>query len=332
MKAIAISYEPGGANAVAATVAVLRSLGVEVAAYAKGFAIRQFQRLSVDCQPVGNEPPTFLASLTGDILLLGTSEYCDPLEREAVLWAQQRQIPSIAIMDYWANYRLRFQSRTEPELEPIFPDLFTAIDERCAEGMVADGLPPDRIHILGQPYFAWLIDRQKNKKSPVETVQNIMFASQPGANEIEILKILLEVLASYTTFNQLLVRFHPIQESCCQSIELLERSGLPFAIDDSTDVLTTLQQQDKVLGITSIVLIEAALMGVPAGSLTIGVEDTLMTNRLSLTMPLTSPEQLQAFLFENKNQSCSHDFIEQQRGADERVAKFCYNLIQEKYV
>ncbi len=326
MKIIAIAHDPGGANAVAASVAALRAAGTQVEAYAKGPAIPQFQRLAVACTPIYEEHQTLFVNLRGDILLTGTSQY-DEFERDAIFWARQEHIFSIAVIDYWANYRQRFQPINKPSAEPIFPDIITAIDEVCAAGMLVDGIPEKRIRIVGQPYFAWLIARQKSRKSILKPIENILFASQPNANEIEILNVLIKVLIDYKPLKKLLIRFHPRQGKCRASLDLLAQSGLPFAIDQSADPLATLYQQDIMLGITSIILIEAALMGILAGSLVIGVDDTLITNQRGITIPLKSSEKLREFLHLPQYGEIEEQFVEQQRDADLRVAQLCEAII-----
>ncbi|WP_180277359.1 hypothetical protein [Nostoc sp. 'Peltigera malacea cyanobiont' DB3992] len=225
------------------------------------------------------------------------------------------------------NYRQRFQPLNNSNAEPIFPDIITALDEVCAAGMLTDGIPEKRIRVVGQPYFAWLISRQKNRKSIFKPLENILFASQPNANEIEILRILIKVLTDYKPLKKLLIRFHPRQGKCGVSLDLLAQSGLPFAIDESTDTLATLHQQDIMLGITSIILIEAALMGIPAGSLVIGVDDTLVTNQRGITIPLNSSEKLRKFLYFPQYGEIEEQFVEQQRDADFRVAQLCKAII-----
>ena len=326
MKVITLAHDPGGANAVAASVARLRGLGAIVEAYAKGPAIRQFQRLGVSCIPVTQEHNSLFAKLTGDVLLTGTSK-SDRIEKDGILWARKNQIPSIAVIDYWANYRQRFLEIDDLEAEPIFPDIITAIDEICAEEMVADGLPKDLIRLVGQPYFAWLLGKRQSIKVSSNSSKYILFASQPNANEVEILRILIEVLLNHKPLKKLLIRFHPRQGKCSASLDLLARSGLPFAIDESTDPLATICQQDVVLGITSIILLEAALMGIPAGSLLMGVNDTLMTNRLRITIPIISSEKLRVFLSKANPPEIDKKFVEQQRHADLSVARLCYSLV-----
>ncbi|MEM9544010.1 MAG: hypothetical protein AAGA60_31565 [Cyanobacteria bacterium P01_E01_bin.42] len=323
MKAIALAHDPGGANAVAATVAALRSSGAIVEAYAKGPAIRQFQRLQVTCTPIENPHLTLWSQLEGDILIAGTSQY-DCFEVEGIARAKEKNIPSLAIMDYWGNYRQRFERS-----ETVWPDWIAAIDETCAAGIVAEGFRRDRIHITGQPYFAWLLaHRPTQLRRQPNPPRRILFASQPNANEISILKTVIEVLQDYPPLEQLLIRFHPRQGKCRESLELLARSGLPHAVDESLDVLSTLQKQDIVLGITSIILVEAALMGVSTGSLAIGVQNTLRSNDYGITTLLKSAEELRAFLDNNDSVRIGKQFLVQQENADNRIYCFCYDIVR----
>jgi hypothetical protein len=325
MKVIACAHDPGGANAVAAVIAALRAKGTEVEGYAKGPAVRQFLQLGIECVPVSGDHRVIFAGLSGDLLLTGTSQY-DDFERAALRWARGKGVPSITVIDYWSNYLQRFQSDDSSGAGPVFPNIITAIDNICAEEMITDGLPEDRILITGQPYFSWLIANREPKKSITTPAQHILFASQPGLNEIEILRILINVLTDYKPLMNLLVRFHPRQGMYQPSLDLLNKSGLPFVVDESPDLLETLRRQDIVLGITSAILIEAAMMGIAAGSVIIGVEDTLKTNNMGVTIPLTSPEQISAFLYEGAKGERGEGFIEEQRGANLRIACLCHDV------
>lgn len=335
MKVVAVAHDPGGANAVAATVAVLREQGATVTAFARGPAVQQFRRLGVDCTEVGaaGHPRPWELLPGADLLLAGTSQQ-DRFEVEAIRWARKLAMPSVAVMDYWANYRLRFRVGAGDGEELVLPDRITALDPVCAQEMVADGLPANRIRITGQPYFGWLVRQQRLRERPSGPPRRVFFASQPEANEVAVLRALLEVLRGYEPLERLTVRFHPRQTERRPSLDLLEQSGLPYAVDESLDVLTTLQQQDLALGISSVILIEAALMGLPAGSLVMGVRDTLMTNRWGLTVPLQTAVELSRFI---RVSGCVQEpaavlaqrqrFLEQQRGADLRVAQLCWRLV-----
>lgn len=322
MRVIAVAHDPGGANAVAATVLALRERGVQVEALAKGPAVRQFQRMGVACVPVPADHGAALERLEGDLLLMGTSAE-DRFELDALMGAQQRQIPAVAVMDYWANYRKRFCRPEDAGRPPRLPEVITALDEGAARAMQAEGLPRERIRVMGQPYFGWLLERAKRGQRPRTPVRHVLFASQPDANEVEILRQLIPSLRALPALEQLLVRFHPRQVNREASLALLEPSGLPFAIDEQEDVLQTLQQQDRVLGITSVILIEAAMMGVPAASLVIGVEDTLETNAWGLTRRIDRIEQLPDFLA-GAGGGVDLTQVEAHRASHAGLAEFCH--------
>src|SRR5204863_9659747 len=101
----AVAHDPGGANAVAATVAALRARGDTVEAFAKGPAVRQFAQLAVACTPVlAEEGALAAAPLPADLLLAGTSAD-DRFELDAVAAASARRIPTLAVLDYWSSPR-----------------------------------------------------------------------------------------------------------------------------------------------------------------------------------------------------------------------------------
>lgn len=329
MRVIAVAHDPGGASAVAAVVAALRRAGAGVDAYAKGPADRQFHQLGVACSKVPADHGPLVNASQGDLLLMGTSRY-DGFEREVLRWAQVRRIPSVALIDYWANYRMRFGSPAGAEAKPVLPAALVAIDESCARGMIAEGLPADRIRVLGQPYFAWLLKQRTVQAKRPMPPRKILFASQPEANEIEILETLLAALADHTPLDLLTVRFHPRQVDIASSLELLEASRLPYTVDTCDNSIESLCRQDMVFGITSTLLIESALLGVPTGSLVIGTPDTLLTNQRQLTTPLTTLDALRAFLISERPAATNAAFEAWHRDADLRISDLCFELATGK--
>lgn len=298
MTMVAVAHDPGGANAVAVTVAALRDMGVAVEAFAKGPAVAQFQRLGVACTPVPADHLPVLSRIDGDLLVMGTSAE-DRFELDAMRAAHARRMPVVGIMDYWSNYRQRFTRSTEEADGPLFPDILTALDAESASAMEAAGIPRERIRVTGQPYFGWLMERGSAPARPRNPVRRVLFASQPDANEVALLGALIPQLRKLPDLEQVLIRFHPRQTQRSESLDLLARSGLPFAVDESRDLFKTLAEQDRVLGITSVILIEAALMGVPAASLVMGIPDTLESNRWGLTRAVTHADQLRDFFAEH---------------------------------
>jgi hypothetical protein len=320
VRIVAAAHDPGGANAVAATVAALRDAGEDVVAYAKGPALRQFEALGVGCEEVAGDHARAIADLDGDVLVTGTSAL-DSFERELLATAAGRGMPSLALIDYWANYRARFTAN--PLGAAVMPDLIAAIDDPCAAEMADDGLPADRIRVVGQPYFGWLLDHRP--PAPASDEHEVLFLSQPGQNEVEALRWVLEACRALERPPLLTIRFHPRQSERAPSLALLDEAGLRFAVDDSLAPLARGRQPHVVLGITTMMLAEAAIVGLPAGSVLAGVPDTLATNRYGLTTPLRSPAEVAAFLSAPPHPR-GEAFLDRQRGAHRRAATLCQRL------
>jgi hypothetical protein len=323
MRVLAAAHDPGGANAVAATVAALRGVGHTVEAWAKGPAVRSFAALGVAARAVGVDHRALLPGPPADLLLVGTSA-ADGFERDLITWAGARGLPSVAVIDYWANYRARFEPRTAALGPEPWPDVITAIDARCAAEMAADGLPRDRIRIVGQPYFGWLLEHGPARPTAAD---GITFLSQPDLNELAALGWVIAALRACPRPPPLNIRFHPRQHERQRqpSLRALADAGLRYVVDESPAPLAAVIGQRAVLGMTTMLLAEAALMGVPAGSVLAGVADTLATNRDGLTTALRSPEEVAAFLTAPSPPAPSV-LAERQRGAHRRAAALCEQL------
>lgn len=325
-KVLVVAHDPGGANAVAVTAANLRESEFVVDAYAIGPAQRQYERLGVeylaleDVRILKGDLPSY------DLLLVGTSAE-DRSEIILLEMARQFSVPSLAVLDYWANYKARFMLDLQDVDSVVLPDVITALDQHCAVEMVEEGLPKERIVISGQPYFGWLCRHDVRSGSVLESAKRVLFASQPHPAASEVLETLINVLAENRNFQELLVRFHPRQTDIADSVALLEASGLCYHIDSSPDVLTTLKSCDRVIGLSSVILIESALMGVPACSfLPRPWENTLKTNGYGLTIPVTTGEELNAFLTGAPEKWKREEFCRMQQDSEKKIVDLCRTL------
>jgi hypothetical protein len=333
MRVIAAAHDPGGANAVAVTVASLRSQGDSVLAWGKGPALRQFAALGVACTPLP-EGPGANAVLSdslraANLLLTGTSAQ-DGFEQELTLNARERGIPSLALIDYDANHALRFRKRRAPGA-PVYPDVVTALDQTCAQALAEAGVPAAAIRVTGQPYYAWLAwlaTRPRPPRSLGQSGRRVLFASQPDADEPRALEIVLAAFAEHRDRDRLTIRFHPRQptEEQDRCLARFTQHGLPPRVDQEPSSLVSVAAHDLVLGITSTILVEAALLGIPTGSVLVAVTDTLATNRSGLTAALHSVDDVRRFLAGGRSEASEEAFVASQRGALESVTALCRQL------
>jgi hypothetical protein len=332
MKVIAAAHDPGGANAVAVTVASLRSQGDSVLALGKGPALRQFATLGVACTPWSEEPAATTAlteSLqTANLLLTGTSAQ-NGFEQELILQARDRGIPSLALIDYDANHALRFCRRQTPG-PPVYPDVVTALDEACAQALTEAGVPAAAVRVTGQPYYAWLATRPRPPRTIGQASRRVLFASQPDADEPHTWEVVLAAFAEHAKRDRLTIRFHPRQvtEERERCLARFAHRGLPSRVDEEPSSLVSVAAHDLVLGISSTILVEAALLGVPTGSVLLAAADTLATNRSGLTVSLRSLDDVRRFLANGGREASDEAFVASQHGALDRVTTLCHQLAQ----
>lgn len=324
MRIAAVAHDPGGANAVIAVVLALRRAGVTVDLHTKGPATRRARELGAEAQPVGADHRTIAAALDADLLVAGTSA-TDTFEVDATGAFAARGLPTVAVLDYPANFAARFR-RGEPAA-PTWPDVITALDAGSAAAMAADGIPARLIRVTGQPYLAALLRRRVGRRCAAGSGRRILFASQPGTEEVQALEWVASEVRALGPDALLTVRFHPRQTDRAPSLRCLEQAGVAATIDDETPTLRVLEDHDVVLGVTSTILVEAALLGRRAASVLVpGVPDALACLRQVLGPPLRSPAALDEFLRAPAMRPLNTPFLAAQWDADLRVAALCLTL------
>jgi hypothetical protein len=320
----AVAHDPGGANAVGAVVAALRLGGVSVHLCAKGPAVRRLAELGVEAEAISEPHAPAVAALRGELLLAGTSA-ADSFELDAAGAFAARGLPTVAVLDYPANYAARF--RRGPRDAAFWPRVVTALDDRAAAEMVADGVPLDRVRVIGQPYLAWLLRRGRPRRRRSSFRRRILFASQPGAGELQALAWVAAGVRALGPRAALTVRFHPRQQNRGPSLRCLADLGLDAEIDDRTPTLAAIEDHEVILGVTSTILLEAALLGRAAASVLVpDVADGLAWSRPALGPALTTPEEVARFLAAPTPATLDAPFVDAHRDADLRAAALCRSL------
>lgn len=225
-----------------------------------------------------------------DALLLGTS-WGPSIEKELLRIGQERGVPTLSVVDHWCNYRERF---TESNGGVRFPNRISLMDEIALEQAVAEGLPREILKIGGQPHLQSLAARAQDPELLAQARQLrgtwmdgapaelILFASEPfsddfrpgtshdrGYTEIDVLEGLAQALQFVEKQGgrplKLVVKLHPKEDRdrfrpgplACARGFLLAQAEPPLAC---------LLAADAVVGMTTMLLVEAALLGRPAVS------------------------------------------------------------------
>lgn len=301
---LAVAGDPGGAAALAPVVSALtNSSQYEVAPCAYAQASSLWQSLGLAPGPVDALPERLA---TADFLLTATSVNGKNVEQQAIALARDQGITSLTLLDFWSNYRLRF---TDAKGQWVLPDRIAIMDELARTEMVAEGFPPERLVVTGQPAFdrlasarsAFTLQRRQALRSEMgvgETGYLILFISQPfadiygsptaartmlGFDEYAVLEHCVQALSQLARQHRssltLAIRPHPRESA--DKFQTIREGGFRAAIWNTPDQLEAALSADLIVGMNSVLLHEATLMGCPVVSVQPGLKiaDPLPCNR-----------------------------------------------------
>lgn len=295
-----MAREAGSAAALAPVARALVDGGTAVSIVAPAEGAGPFERhalplLAFPDSPTSDDVSALLRRENASVLVTGTSVFPD---RDDVFWAAARAlgVPSFGIVDHWCNYAARFSHR---QAFDCLPDFVGVIDEAAGEALEAAGCPKPVI-ITGHPYFDELVrvgtaglrvtGRRDLGIAPDRRV--VVFASEPDSRhfgtslhngpyddftEDEVGLAVRRACASAAPDTLLIVKLHPLERSDAHR-RLAELDAPPetrvLRSYPSADLISA---ADVVVGITSMFLLESALMGVPTISYRPGGRDTHFT-------------------------------------------------------
>jgi len=263
-KILFFAHDPGGANAIAPLIEPLSKKN-EVFIFAKGPALLKL--------PKAQElKKNTLETIMPDFLITGTSAND---KTEKLLWqeAKKLNIKSMAILDHWVNYGIRFSKYGLNEFEKFdkkcefLPTYICVMDEFAKQEMSKDGVPEEIIYTLGNPHFETIIKQSKNIKDVRNNFANedeflITFASEPyiedygKGNEKLVLEHLLEATNGKNV--KIIAKLHPKEDFS----KYAGFQNLPnVVLDKASSPIEVIMASDLVISMTSMFLIEAMILG-----------------------------------------------------------------------
>ena len=253
------AHDPGGAQSI---VPLLPEFSNSLV-FAKGPALSII--------PYAQElPENVLDTVMPDFLITGTS--ADDFT-ERLLWntATAMHIPSMAILDSWINYGVRFSKYGTESLHlfsgkcDYLPKYVCVPDEIAKKEMIKDGVPESVILTFGNPHFEYIAARKRSSVALCASVSDgkktILFASQPfndiyrNGSELIVLNDLIEVSKSYSDVD-IRIRKHP-KESPDKFVSYLSNR---VTIDLGDDIINSIAKAEIIVSVNSMVLIEAAFL------------------------------------------------------------------------
>jgi hypothetical protein len=296
---LVLAGDPGGG---AALVPVLQQLILEQKTNVHIYAYRQsanlFRRQKIPF--VGLTETTTLDDCRSllerhrpSVILTATSVNGIDLEKKLIAAAKDADIPSLAVLDFWTNYRARFED--EHRQLTFLPDRIAVMDQRAVTEMCKLGFPVNQLIITGQPALDRFIRvpqkerlaiRARLRKQLKLNSQDhlIVFISQhiedayrdligtedhPGYTEKSVFESLLDQISALkielagNSFT-ILIKPHPCEREDSWS-DVLAQSDMVRVdrLNSTHDLAVT---ADQVVGMFSMALIECALLGCPVVS------------------------------------------------------------------
>ncbi len=252
-----------------------------------------------------------------DAILLGTTGW--PTSEAWLTVAARGRVPTIAVLDEWYNYCLRF-SHGAADL-PHLPDRVCCQDDLAFREASAEGLPESHLCVTGSPALSALadtIEKMVETPPPLPAIFTriprpiIVFLSEThaadygqapgergrmgpfmGYDEIKVRSLLSARLAASGHAVSVLERLHPSELGGPHPP--IGGSNLIWHTNrERSPLWSSLWHADAVIGMRSMALLEAALMGHRPAALQPGLigRDLCTAGRLGLVERLDGPEAL----------------------------------------
>jgi hypothetical protein len=289
MRILFAAQDPGGCDAIVPVIKNLsKSKKNNICCLVSGKAKDVLAKLNVpfiyaesfDNKKVESE----LKRFNPDAIVTGTSFglSTDKLALEA---GKKDGIPTISIIDYWANYWARFK---DPSGTVLMPDKICVIDAIMKDEMIKEGFYPKSIVITGNPRFDSFGQKEKVKnvlakfgkdkgnKLKKQTNENILFISQPfselenqdqkigiGYTEFDALSGIIDVLKDINKENNIrfrvVIRPHPKENPGKFSEIVRKNKELRIKVDAKSDLSKAMYEARLIIGMSSMVLFQAAM-------------------------------------------------------------------------
>ncbi|MEY4567324.1 MAG: hypothetical protein RL563_2447 [Pseudomonadota bacterium] len=186
------SHDQGGIQAILPVAdCFLNHTNVEIVRATTSIGVRQHPKVPWNIVAETSEWQWYISLLTDsapDLVITGTSYQPKPgvltPEQQVIAECRTRNIKTISILDYWGFYRARF-SRNHDQNFDLLPDIICALDDRCKEDLIRDGVPTEKIVVTHNPFFDAVV-ASRPRYDPglrLTSPQQILFCSQPLAEK-----------------------------------------------------------------------------------------------------------------------------------------------------
>lgn len=306
---VIFSCEPGGAEVLIPVIKLLKTQTVhKVIVLGYGYGAERFKRAGIEYEEVGHIAKgefTILDRHGPNLVISSATSHPDHDMSEKHLWESARTsgIPTLAFLDQWQNYAIRFSGPGSAEPLAYLPDFINAIDAIGERELIAAGIDPQHLIKLGQPYLSALTtDIALVDKDTVRSALKlplgrrvVLFASEAiaehygksrGYDQYDAIALFMDRMAAKAGRGDLLlIKLHPKDTLFEYQKILANYPNLDtLLIQNEVSALEALAISDEVFGMTSVMLVQAHILGKPVVSLQPGlcVEDPLVLSRCGI--------------------------------------------------
>ena len=272
------AHDSGGANMLRPVMPLARRRGHRTSALAAGPAAAIWRDAGEEVLDAGGEEAAMggtVDRLAPGLVVTGTG-YAD---FERILWrlARHRGTRSLAAIDSWISLRKRFLCVDGTEVQP---DAICVVDERMRDQILDEGWCRVPLHITGQPHLEAIVRRLdgrragRNRGTPPllvffsESLRRDHGGEGAGFDQFTVAEALVPALAGLGPLT-LVIQPHPRDdrgewEGWMRGRRVADGVALTLGAENTESLLVAC---DGVIGMTTMVLMEAALLGVPVLSL-----------------------------------------------------------------
>lgn len=321
---VAVCGDPGGANALAPVLELLARRGdLSLRAFAYNQAVDVLRNRGIACEVIPADAGEGFcrdALQSASALIAATSSNGRDYERAFIDVARAGGVASLAILDFWSNYRQRF---VDASGALVLPDMIAVMDETARAEMIACGFPAGTLVVTGQPAFDALpakratfdVTRRASTRQRAQTQESelqLLFVSQPfralygadssaaghpGYDESGVLAQLITAVGSWSERNAravvLVIRPHP--RETLSAPPRPSGSHVRTVICAAGDQYEAAMAADLVVGMSSVLLLEARHLGCRVLSLQPGARREFFREQADARLVVeTRPERIAA--------------------------------------
>jgi len=292
LKVLVCATEAGGASNLAPVIHYGCALA-EISVYACKGGLPIFESVGIsatDCGAINDveQARKLVDSIGPDVMLLGRSRDVKGAERALIRAGREGNVPTVCVVDEWHNYRLNFVDQNNKLTD--LPDIICCPDQVAKREAFQEGVPESHLIDTGSPAMANLwasISTYERVSIPIPRVlensrneQVITFLSEtirrdhsgdgseqdqldpyPGYDEYTVRSDLLSCLDELNLQCTVIEKLHPSAES--QDYKVPDHPRINWITVDGALSWAILWHSDLIVGMRSVALLQAFMMGLP---------------------------------------------------------------------